>query len=106
MLLGFPVGGVAAVLHSSRTGRHVAAGVLLALGCMVACAASQVVTQSLRYWGTLHGMRRMGGRAVREPLPSDSFGLPKPRDFWVAAAVAAAGAGVLLYAAIRARGFG
>ena len=95
---------VGAIVRPGHLGREIGAYIIFLFVAMAACAFGQVPVQIYRMWRTRRGIRAMGSQAQRRPLPPDSGGLPRRRDFWIAAALPLIAFGVALYVALRERG--
>lgn len=95
---------VGAIVRPGHIGREIGAYIIFLFVATAACAFGQVPVQTYRMWRTRRGIRAMGSQARRRPLPPDSGGLPKRRDFWLAVAIPLIAFGVALYVGLRARG--
>lgn len=95
---------VGAIVRPGHQGREIGAYIIFLFVAIAACAFGQVPVQIYRMWRTRRGIRAMGSQARRRPLPPDSDGLPKRRDFWIAVAIPLIAFGVALYVGLQARG--
>jgi hypothetical protein len=79
------IAGLLALIRPGHAG-DIAGAVFIGIFLQIALAAlCQVPVQTYRSSITMRDVRRMGGQATRSPLQSGSAGLPKKRDFWLAA---------------------
>jgi hypothetical protein len=85
LLPSFVVGGLLALFRPGHAGDVVGAVFVGVFAVVSAGALSQVTVQTYRSFVTMRTVRRMDGRAARRPLTPGSRGLPRRRDFWLAA---------------------
>lgn len=89
LLPALPLGVILALIHPGHIGDLIVA-VLVGIFAAVAVAAlGQAPVQTYRSHITMRAVQRLGGQATRQPLQPESRGLPKKRDFWLAAVIPA-----------------
>jgi hypothetical protein len=87
LLPGLVIGGLLAATRPGHVGDIVAAAFVGIFAAVALAALGQVPVQTYRSQITMRGVRKMGGQATRSPLQPGSRGLPRRRDFWLAALI-------------------
>ncbi len=83
----FPLGGVLALVRPGHVGDLIGAAFVGIFAAVALAALGQVPVQTYRSHITMRGVRQMGGQATRRPMQPGSRGLPRKRDFWLAALI-------------------